>query len=175
MFRRTLPLVLLTIGGFAEVAYCQNPVSVTAYFTAPNRQQEAVLFVTVRLLPGHWLYSITQPAGGPNCTAIKVEETSAFAILGAFAPLQPPILEKTDFPNWPAIEKHVGCVSWRAPIRFAPGVDYTRLTMHGAVWAQVDTAEFCIPPTDYPFTATLANPPSSRHSGHPRHWLCRHF
>jgi suppressor for copper-sensitivity B len=173
MSRRMLPLVLLTIGVLAGDAYSQNPLSVTACFTAPNPQREALLFVTVRLQPGYWLYSVTQPTGGPNRTDIKVEESSAFTVLGSFEPLQPPMLERTELPGWPILEKHPGCISWQARIRFAPGVDPARLTIPGAVWGQVDTSEFCISPTDYPFNATLALPQISQRCCRPRHWLCK--
>ena len=168
-----VPLAFLSIGMSAGIAFSKNPVSVTACFTAPNCQQEAVLFVTARLSPGYWVYSITQPPGGPNRTVITLKPSSAFKVMGWFVTIQPPILEKTEFPDWPILEKHPGCVTWRASIQFAPGTNLSRLAIRGSIWGQVDTATFCIPPIDYCFTATLAQPEPAPGCCHPRHGFWR--
>jgi len=62
----------------------EQEVAVTAYFTTPRSRQPAELFVTARLKPGYWLYSITQPSGGPHRTIIELEESPAFRLRGRF-------------------------------------------------------------------------------------------
>ena len=174
MFRNGLAMIaLVTLGLFPRAAHPQSPVTLTAGFTAPNGQQEATLFITAKLAPGYWLYSTTQPPGGPNPTVIKLEESSAFKALGPFVATQPPTREETEIPGWPLIEKHPGAITWQAPIRLAPGVDLMGLKIHGTVQAQVDTASFCIPPTDYPFTATLAQPAPAQPGSYSRHGFWR--
>ena len=133
-------------------------VAVTAYFTTPHGCQPAELFVTARLKSGYWLYSITQPSGGPHRTIIELEESSAFRLRGPFTAIQQPFREKTKYPEWPVLEKHPGCVTWHALIQFAPGVDPAKLTIKGAVRGQVDTEDFCLLPTAYPFVAALGPP-----------------
>lgn len=116
----------------AVVAAVTNPqdtqsprqeVAVTAYFTILHRGQTAELFVTAELRPGYWLYSITQPSGGPHRTIIELEQSTAFRLRGPFTGIQQPLREKTEWPDWPVLEKHPGCVTWHALIDFAPGVD----------------------------------------------------
>ena len=159
MFRNGVATIaLLTLGLFPQAAYPESPVTLTARFTAPNGQQEATLFVTAKLAPGYWLYSITQPPGGPNRTLIQLEVSKAFKVLGPFVATQAPVMEETGFPGWPLVEKHPGSITWQAPVRLASGVDLTGLKIRGTVQAQVDTASFCIPPSDYAFTAGLAQP-----------------
>lgn len=128
-------------------------VSVTAYFTAPHGCQPAELFVTARIKPGSWLYSITQPGGGPHRTIIELEQSPAFRLRGPFTAIQQPFLEKTEWPDWPVLEKHLGCVTWHAAIEIVSGADLTTLTIKGAVRGQVDTEATCLVPTDYPFMA----------------------
>jgi len=133
----------------------EAPVTVTAYFTTPCGRRPAELFVTARLKPGYWLYSITQPSGGPHRTIIILEQSPAFRLRGPFTAIQQPLREKTEWPEWPVVEKHPGCVTWHAVVEFAPGVDPSKLTIKGAVQGQVDTAAFCLAPTAYPFIAAL--------------------
>jgi hypothetical protein len=131
------------------------PVVVTASFTAASSRQPAELFITAKLKPGYCLYSITQPSGGPNRTIIEVEESPAFRLRGPFKAIQQPCYETTPWPEWPIVEKHLGCITWHATIDIAPGVAAERLTITGGVTCQVDTESFCFPPTSYRFTATL--------------------
>jgi hypothetical protein len=129
------------------------PVAIAAYFTIPHGGQFADLFITARLKPGYWLYSITQPSGGPHRTLIRLEDSSAFRLRGQFRAIQQPWREMTELPDWPVLEKHPGCVTWHACIEFLPGMDPHKLTIKGAIWGQVDTETFCLPPTDYSFVA----------------------
>ena len=77
--------------------------------------------VTARLKPGYWLYSITQPSGGPHRTIIELEQSPAFRLRGPFTAIQQPFREKTEWPDWPVLEKHLGCVTWHARDRVCPG------------------------------------------------------
>ena len=149
-------------------------IVVTAYFTNPQDCHAAELFVTAKLKPGYWLYSITQPSGGPHRTIIELEESTAFRLLGSFTAIQQPVREKTEWPEWPVLEKHPGCVTWHAVIEFAAGVDLAKLTIKGVVKGQVDTATFCLAPTPYPFTAALKPPCECAARRLPSHrFMCR--
>jgi len=128
-------------------------VAVTACFTIPQGCQTAELFVTAKLKPGYWLYSITQPSGGPHRTIIELEQMPTFRLREPFTAIQQPLREKTEWPDWPVLEKHLGCVTWHAVIEFAPGVDLGKLAIKGEVRGQVDTEAFCLMPTAYPFMA----------------------
>lgn len=133
-------------------------VTVTGYIRPPHGCRPAELFITARIKPGYWIYSITQASGGPNRTIIELEESSAYHLLGSFSAIQQPLREKTEWPEWPILEKHPGCVTWHAAIEARPGVDLAKLTITGAVRAQVDTDTSCLAPTAYPFIATCVPP-----------------
>lgn len=152
----------------------RQEVTVTAYFTIPQGCQPAELFVTARLKPGYWLYSITQPSGGPHRTVIELEPSSAFRLRGPFTAIQQAFREKTEWPGWPVLEKHLGYVTWHAVIELASGEDLTKLTIKGAVKGQVDTEAFCLAPTAYPFMAALGTPGECMAHRLPAHrFMCR--
>jgi hypothetical protein len=164
----------LAVAGQEDAQGQEVPIAVTAYFTTLHRCQPAELFVTACLKPGYCLYSITQPSGGPNRTIIKLDESSAFRLYGPFAAIQQPWYEKTPWPEWPVVEKHLGCVTWHAVIEFASGVDPDQLTIKGAVTCQVDAKTFCIPPTSYTFIAAPGPPGVCASHRQPEHrFLCR--
>ena len=70
------------------------------------------------LSPEWHVYSITQPAGGPQRTEIKVAEGPAFKLLGPFQPSEPPHIKPPDiFPV--NSEEHEEFVAWTAPFELA--------------------------------------------------------
>jgi len=73
--------------------------------------------------------------------------------VGEFKPEKPATVHHYEdiYPGLP-VEEHEGQVVWTAPIEFAPHVDLAKLTIAGAVNAQVCAKE-CYPPTDYKFVA----------------------
>lgn len=165
---------LVTVTNQEDLQCPGREVVVTAYFTSPQGCRPAELFVTARLKPGYWLYSITQPSGGPHRTVIELEESSAFRLRGPFTAIQQPLREKTEWPEWPVLEKQPGCVTWHAAIEFATGVDFAKLTIKGDVKGQVDTETFCLAPAVYPFTAALKPPGKCEARRLPeRRFMCR--
>lgn len=149
--------VLDQLGGGLDGGLGQQPV-VTAEgeFTARNDKQPAYLFVTAKMAPGWYIYSITQAPGGPTRTKIKLDTSTAYRLLGDFQPLSPPETKKEGVwadPNL-VTESHHGSVTWYLPIELAEGVDLASLRITGQVYAQACSTG-CITPQDYPFTAVL--------------------
>jgi suppressor for copper-sensitivity B len=132
-------------------------MAVAAQFTAPAAGQPAKLFVTATLKEGHYTYSITQAAGGPVTTKIKLNPSQQFRLLGAFQTLTPPETRPEPLYDNLPLEKHYGKTIWYVPIELAAGVDATQLKITGQLYAQVCDANNCIPPRDFPFTARLGS------------------
>ncbi len=130
-------------------------------FVVPKRENSpAQLAVRVKLAPQWHIYSITQAAGGPLPSKIKLEKSSQYRQLGSFAPIVPPeVREKPeDWPNLP-IEEHYKEVTWVAPIDLDAKVDPLSVAIKGEVDGQVCKDEVgCIPLSfhDTTFTARVA-------------------
>jgi len=149
---------IATVTTWKDIQRRGQEVVVTAHFTTPHGCQPAELLVTARIKPGYWLYSVTQPSGGPHRTIIELEQSPAFRLREPFTAIQQPFREKTEWPDWPVLEKHLGSVTWHARIEFAPGVYLSNLTIKGTVRGQVDTEAFCLMPTAYLFVAAQEPP-----------------
>jgi len=167
---------LLLLAGMAGQGVCQTPggrpggfrvplggaaddLAVSAQFAAPAGSKPAVLYVTARLKPDWFLYSITQPAGpagGPTPTRIKLRPSEGYRLAGKFRHSPPPKVktEPAAYGDLP-IETHAESVTWHVPIELGAGVDPKTLKIEGSVYAQVCTATTCLPPRDYPFVAAL--------------------
>ncbi|MGA2031367.1 MAG: cytochrome c biogenesis protein CcdA [Thermoguttaceae bacterium] len=135
----------------------EQPLTVSAEFTAPQAGQPGKLFMTAVVKSGWHIYSITQPAipgGGPMASKIKIAPSSDYRI-GQFR-ANPPPAQKTEpaFDNH-ILENHSGRVTWSASLELGPGVDAASLTIAGKLFAQACDAKTCLPPRDYPFTARL--------------------
>ncbi len=131
-------------------------VVANAQFTTPAPDKPARLFVTARIQRGWHIYSITQKPGGPIKTQITLEKSDAFRITGDFKAHPAPTVttQPEAFGDLP-VELHEGTVVWYAPMEFSSGVDPTTLKIAGKVKAQPCDATSCLPPQDFPFTATV--------------------
>lgn len=82
-------------------------------------RQNGRLYLTALIQPGWYIYSTTQPEGGPRRTVIQVNESQAFELVDDFtADRDPDIHTDSVFPGV-RIEQLAGEVTWTAPIRLA--------------------------------------------------------
>lgn len=130
-------------------------VAVSAQFTAPAGGEPARLFVTAKIDPGWHIYSITQAAGGPVRTQIKLTETGQYKLLADFTAIPSPEKKKEPVFNNLLVETHHGTVVWHAPIDLAAGVDPAQLKIAGQLYAQPCDADNCLRPQPFPFVASL--------------------
>ena len=131
-------------------------VTAEGEFTAATDESPARLFVTAKMAPGWYIYSMTQAPGGPTRTKIRLDTSTAYRLLGDFQPIEPPETKTEGIwadPNL-VTESHHGSVTWYIPIELAEGVDLNSLRITGQVYAQACSTG-CIMPQDYPFTAVL--------------------
>ena len=144
-------------GGFNEGA---ADLKVHASIFPPAGNRPAQLSIAVDIPTGWHIYSITQCAGGPNPTRIKLNPSDEFRLDGDYTVDPSPRVHLDDaFPGLPQ-EEHTGHVTWTAPLVFRQGVDLSRLQITGAVNAQRCSSS-CLAPKDFKFTATLAAAPAS--------------
>jgi dipeptidyl aminopeptidase/acylaminoacyl peptidase len=106
------------------------------------------------LSPGWHVYSLTQPAGGPQRTKITLEESAGFKLAGDFHAAPAP-KSRIDETVWKGLEiqEHEGEVHWYAPLSLAVGKDLAGLAITGKVSMQA-CAESCMP-LQLKFTAEL--------------------
>jgi suppressor for copper-sensitivity B len=131
-----------------------DPVSVTAEIKQPQSGKPPVLAITAQIAQGYHIYSLTQPKGGPLATRITLEPASGYRPLGELQSTEPPHRSvATEFNNLP-IETHERSITWQVPIDPAAGTDLKTLRIVGKLNAMACDAGACLPPKDYPFTAT---------------------
>jgi len=131
-------------------------VRVEAQFADAADGQPARLFVTATMEPTWHIYSITQAPGGPVRTQINLDPSDAYRLLWEFQPDPPP--KKGTQPDAfgdLVVESHYDQVTWHVPIQLATGTDLSTLKISGAVRAQPCDPNTCLPPQNFPFTATL--------------------
>ncbi len=169
---RSLPLFLLLCFAFPVVVAAQGldlgslgpglgdqPFQMQAWLGPSTTPGVAVLHVQVRLQPGWWIYSVTQPKGGPIRTSFRVQPPQGVELAGKFRPDKPPKVEPD--PNFDGlkVEKHLGQVTWRAPLRLGQGVDPRKLEVRGSMRAMVCNKQTCLPPRRYSFAARWKDGP----------------
>ena len=143
--------------GFNEGA---ADLKVHASVLLPAANRPAQLSIAVDIPSGWHIYSITQRAGGPNPTRIKLNPSDEYRLDGDYSVDPSPRVHLDDaFPGLPQ-EEQTGHVTWTAPLVFRQGVDLSRLQITGAVNAQRCSSS-CLGPKDFKFTATLAGAPAS--------------
>ncbi|MGQ9576108.1 MAG: protein-disulfide reductase DsbD family protein [Thermoguttaceae bacterium] len=132
-----------------------GPVSISAQFAIAKDGQPARIFVTAQIDQGWHIYSITQPAGGPLRTRIKLEQSDQFRQLGDFVAHQAPATKTQPeaFGDLP-VESHEGHVVWSAPIQIAAGVDPAAVRITGTVVGEACDVASCRR-IEIPFTAAL--------------------
>lgn len=131
-----------------------DPVTLSALFTAASGDRPAVLMITARLDDGYHVYSLTQPAGGPQKTRIDLAPSPQYHLLAPLAAYPEP-KSHIDQVAWIGLEiqEHEGEVTWYAPIQLAKGVDPGKLEIRGTVHMQA-CKDSCIP-LNTPFVARL--------------------
>lgn len=141
------------IGGFG--AKPKDPVSFSAQFTPASADQPAVVMVTALIEPGYHVYSITQPAGGPQRTELSLSPSPDYKLIGGWAAAQKYEPHVDPSSPWGNVEeqRHKSVVTWYAPVEFAAGVDPTTLTIAGTVHLQACDVQ-CVD-IEQEFTARL--------------------
>ena len=126
-----------------------------AGFTKPTADHAAQLFIVANMPEGAHAYSITQAAGGPIRTKIKVDSTADVPTIGRFQTATAPDIKHDEeiFPGI-ALEEQAGKVKWFAPIQLAAGAKPEAVKIEGKVNMQLCDANGCVMPKDYAFTAT---------------------
>jgi suppressor for copper-sensitivity B len=106
--------------GNPPAADSKEPASFSAEYTADSDTGGTVT-VTAKLGSAWHLYSVTQAAGGPTPTKIRVTGPAGVELAGKFTPSSPPEVTTSD--AWPGlkVEEHYGEISWRAPVRWPAG------------------------------------------------------
>jgi len=128
-----------------------NPVTMQARFTPPAGGKPGQLTVEATIAPGSWIYSITQPPGGPMASKFVITPSSEYQV-GPFQAVTPPKAAHDEIFNT-NVEKHEGTAVWTAPVTFAPGINPANVEIRGALNAQVCTASNCLPSSDFGFVA----------------------
>ncbi|QGJ70106.1 Thioredoxin domain-containing protein [Planctomycetales bacterium 10988] len=147
-------------GDAGPAAKDENPVTVeTGLSQTP--QGQPYLYVTAKIADGYYIYSITQPAGGPIPTNITIEAPEGFQV-GDFVALQEPKLAPATSFGLPPVEKHYKSITWEAPIQGATAGDLEGQTISGSIRYQACSDSSCLLPQNKPFEAAwVSEPPES--------------
>lgn len=145
-------LALVVLCGFVLVAQPAEAqfgrpakqVQLAASILPATNKLPARLAITATIDDGWHVYSVTQPKGGPRPTKIQVTPSSEFEVVGAFVPSTAPVVHVYE-DIWPGlnVEEHAGSVTWTAPLKLAPGVDSSRLTIAVTAKGQVCNDQQC--------------------------------
>jgi thiol:disulfide interchange protein len=125
----------------------RQQVRLSGSFTVNKATSRGTLSVTATIEPSWHIYSLTQPAGGPQKSELKVTKSPDFSLLGIFQADRPPHIKP------PAIfkvnsEEHDGVVNWAVPIEIQAGVDPESLKIEITYSGQVckdGPGGLCIP------------------------------
>ncbi len=130
-------------------------MTLSAEFTAPRDGEPANLFVTARLEPGWYTYSLTQPP--PSIpTKIELDPSASYRLAGKFQPLTPPKVKNEKIGKKTFVtEAHHETVTWHAPLELMPGADPRSIKIAGVVTAQRCNENSCLPPAKFPFVAAI--------------------
>jgi thiol:disulfide interchange protein DsbD len=126
-------------------AYAQNPVSWTLSATKPVKagaKLEARL--SANISGGWYLYSLTQPSGGPNATRITLASEPTFKLAGTIK--APPPKVKFDENFGINTESYAGNVSFTIPLIVSPETQTGKQTLAVNARFQVCNETTCLPP-----------------------------
>jgi thiol:disulfide interchange protein len=123
------PITGFGAGGFGDLDDADK-ILVFASFTEKRGGQPARLFVSAKLGPKWHIYSLSQPAGAAKATAIELDPSDQYQLLGSFVPDQAAEVRETEFFDVP-LEEHYGTVTFSAPIEITTGVDASELRIAG--------------------------------------------
>lgn len=136
-------------------------VRASAHFSGGRDGQPLTLTIEAQIAEPYYIYSITQPAGGPLATEIEIEKSDRFEVSGPFqAKTQPEVGQDPLFDNM-LVEKHRKQAVWQAPLRLAEGVAPGEVTIKGKLTYQACTKSNCFPPRPVQFTASYQQAPAS--------------
>jgi suppressor for copper-sensitivity B len=131
-------------------------VTVSASFNVDKDGHKGRLVITAEIADEWHIYSITQPAGGPVRSEIKLKTSSDYKVTGPFKASPAPKKHVDDLAfKGLTLEEHEGSVTWSAPIELAAGIDPARLKIGGKFFAQTCREGQCLFPQDFPFSASL--------------------
>ncbi len=126
-----------------------------AHIQPASDKQPALLVIRAKIAEGHKIFSLTQKAGGPVKTKIKMDASENYK-LSEFRSLQEPKKYAEPSFNNMEVEVHQGIVTWYAPMEVATEKALESLEIKGKVNMQVCNQNNCFAPRDYPFTAKPA-------------------
>jgi thiol:disulfide interchange protein len=135
-----------------------DKILVFASFTERRADQPARLFVSAKMGSQWHIYSLTQPAGAVKATAVDLDPSDQYQLLGSFVPDQDAEVRRTEVFDVP-LEEHYGTVTFSAPIELTAGVDPSQLRITGKLSGMLCHDELgCIQlaDVDTAFTAQLA-------------------
>jgi hypothetical protein len=126
------------IVGRFDAAGDANLVTISSQFTAATSDRPAMLMISARIAPDWHIYSITQPAGGPQPTKIRLTPSTKYRQIGPFRSFPPP-KSHIDQLAWKGLEvqEHEGEVTWYAPIAISVEADPAALEIEGTIEWQV--------------------------------------
>jgi DsbC/DsbD-like thiol-disulfide interchange protein len=138
----------------ARAATARRPVVISARFSPASNDRPALLCITAKMAPGWHVYSITQPAGGPQRTKIALKESADYKLAGEFH-ASPTPKSHVDDTVWKGLEiqEHHDKVHWIARLSVPADVDASKSKVAGKVSLQA-CAESCLP-IKLDFTAKL--------------------
>src|SRR4028118_558437 len=126
-------------------AFAQDPVSWTLNATKPVKagaKLEARL--SANISGGWYLYSLTQPSGGPNATRITVASEPTFKLAGTIK--APPPKIKFDENFGINTESYAGNVAFTIPLHVSPEAQTGKQTLAVNARFQVCNETTCLPP-----------------------------
>lgn len=131
------------------------PVKVEAFVQRPGENQPAMLVIRAEITQGHKIFSMTQKAGGPVKTKVKLDPSDLYSV-GDFLAVE----KLKSYPD-PAfnnleVEVHQGVVHWYAPLTLAEGTKLETVEIKGKLFAQACNENNCFAPRNYRFVAKVS-------------------
>jgi suppressor for copper-sensitivity B len=154
--RLSLPRELNLFGGASGGE--GEHLKLSGSFTVEKGGRQGILSLAVEIDPTWHIYSLTQPAGGPEKSQIKVTKSPQFELAGIFTPDRPPHVKPPEVFKVNS-EEHAGAVTWSVPIEVREGVDPESLTIEMTYSGQVckdGPGGMCIPIFGEKVTAKFA-------------------
>ncbi len=132
-------------GGFGGLASLKSPATFSAKYEAEQSGDRGRLMVTAEIEKNHYIFSTTQPKGGPIATVIEID-AKGIALAGPFVPDRSPevVLDMAGFEGI-KVEKFYDSVTWTAPVTFEKQVKDDSQSFDITINGQVCRTGACIP------------------------------
>jgi thiol:disulfide interchange protein DsbD len=147
-------VVILTVGALAlaaprAFAASPNPVKLEASLAEKALAPGATSEITVAaLLDAGWhIYSLTQPAGGPIATSVKLDPTKVLELAGEIR--QGAFEKHHEAAFGVEVESFTGKAEFWIPVRVLPATKLGKYTCSVRVRFQACDGKMCLPPTDH--------------------------